>query len=131
MDIKKSFIKTMDSIKNKVSDLTLEIKIQNEFNKLATKFTLYKKENILPITLYGIINDNIITIYGDHNIDKNCIIVNECNKKVYYILEQSVTEIKTKYNNNIYIRKGTIVKVDGDVKEVDAIKIGKKYYLLK
>lgn len=127
----KKFSLIIQNVKNKFDDLLLESKIEQEFKNSNTKFSLYTKENIFPIFLYGKIDNNEIIVYGDYNIRKNSVIINECNKKAYYVINISQVEIKTKYNNSIYIRKGTKILLDDNVEEINVIKAGKKYYIYK
>lgn len=122
---------TIESLKMKVADLVLENKIENNFKQNNTTFILYTKDNVLSTSLSGKIDNNLLTVYGDHKIPKYSIIVNECNKKAYYVLNTTTTEIKTNYNSNNYIRKGTIITLDEKVEEVNVIKAGKKYYIYK
>lgn len=119
----------LDEIKNRVNKVILNAKIDQEYKKNNTKFTLYKKESILPITLYGCIDKDIITVYGDIKIEPYSVIVNECNKQSFRVLETRNTEINTKYDNTIYIRKGIIIHTDKNLKEVKVIKVKNKYYL--
>ncbi len=121
----------VENIKDKINNIILENKIEQEFKNNNTKFSLYTKDNIIPIVLYGKINNNEILVYGDCIIEQNSIIVNECNKKAYYAISSSKQEIQTTHNSNIYIRKGTKILLDENVKEVKVIKAKNKYYLLK
>lgn len=132
MSENKNFLSsTINNIKNKISDIVLENKIESSYKQNNTTFTLYTKDNILSTTLSGRINNNELIVYGDHKIPKYSVIVNECNKKAYYVLNTSTTEIKTNYNSTYYIRKGTKILLDENVEEVNVIKAGKKYFIYK
>jgi len=132
MASKKNFLESaISNIKNKVSDAILETKIESEYKQKNTTFSLYKKDNILSITLSGEIKNKELIVYGDHKIPKYSIIIDESNKKAYYVLNTLTTEIKTVYSSNNYIRKGTIIILDENVEEVNVIKAGKKYYIYK
>jgi len=119
------------NIKEKVDDMLLEKYIENDFKNNNTKFMLCKRDIIIPIFLYGKIEKNELSVYGDHNIEKGSIVVNECNNKAYYVIETKKVEISTKYKSNIYIRKGTKILLDENVQEVKVIKAKNKYYLYK
>ena len=132
MSENKNFLSsTINNIKNKISDIVLENKIESSYKQNNTTFTLYTKDNILSTTLSGRINNNKLIVYGDHKIPKYSVIVNECNKKAYYVLNTSTTEIKTNYNSTYYIRKGTKILLDENVEEANVIKAGKKYFIYK
>lgn len=132
MSENKNFLSsTINNIKNKISDIVLENKIESNYKQNNTTFTLYTKDNILSTTLSGKINNNELIVYGDHKIPKYSVIVNECNKKAYYVLNTSTTEIKTNYNSTHYIRKGTKILLDENVEEANVIKAGKKYFIYK
>ena len=132
MSENKNFLSsTINNIKNKISDIVLENKIESSYKQNNTTFTLYIKDNILSTTLSGRINNNELIVYGDHKIPKYSVIVNECNKKAYYVLNTSTTEIKTNYNSTYYIRKGTKILLDENVEEANVIKAGKKYFIYK
>lgn len=132
MSENKNFLSsTINNIKNKISDIVLENKIESSYKQNNTTFTLYTKDNILSTTLSGRINNNELIVYGDHKIPKYSVIVNECNKKAYYVLNTSTTEIKTNYNSTYYIRKGTKILLDENVEEANVIKAGKKYFIYK
>ena len=118
-------------MKSKFDSMLLENKIEQEFRNNNTKFSLYIENSIFPIVLYGKYENNVLTVYGDYKIKKGNIIVNECNKNIYSVESSSNVELNTKYNSNIYIRKGTKILLDDNVEEVKVIKVKNKYYLIK
>lgn len=121
------FVNLYNKTKQKINDLTLEFKIENQFKKDHNLFKLYKKDGLLPISLGGYINNNII-VYGNHIDKKNCIIMSEVDQKLYVIKKTKLTELKIMYENIEYIRLGTIFEVDENLEQVEVIKVKDKYY---
>ena len=123
-------INLFNKAKQKINELTLEMKIENQFKKDHSLFKLYKKGNMLPITLSGY-NETNITVYGNHIDKKNCIIMDETNQKKYVIKNVKLTELKIMFENVEYSRIGSIFEVDETIEEVEVIKVKDKYYKYK
>lgn len=125
------FKKTARTIKDKTNQILLDRNIESYFNNKNIKFTLYKKDSILFNTLYGYIENNKLIVLNNYNIPNGSIIVNECNKKTYYVIKTETSNIDIVYNNQTYNKPSTIIQIDGNVEEVNVVKAGKKYYKVK
>lgn len=122
------FQKIYDDAKIKINQIMLENRIEKKFREEHFSYTLYIKDSLFTYKLYGhLLNDNLI-IYGEHNIPKYSVIVNDYTKEKYCILGTKEEELKIVLDNKDYIRKGISISFDNNLEEVNVIKVGKKYY---
>ena len=119
----------INDTKVKINDYLLEYNIYNSFKNKNILFTLYENKTLLSKKVYGFYLDNNVIIYGNYEITDYALLINETNKKIYNIKKSKSSNINILYNGEEYTRKGTMLYLDTNIKEVDAIKIGKKFYI--
>ena len=126
-----AFSKFWKKTKQKVGDSVLEMKIESKFRTDNKLFNIYGKGELISLTVYGILEDNKVKAYGKVETEINNVLVDDETKIAYYIdsLEESTVDVVL--DGVSYNRPATIINLDSDVKEVEVIKAGKKYYLQK
>lgn len=126
--LKEKILKGCNDVKKAFSDWLLNFNIENKFRKDNKSFMIYLKQSIFPFYINGYFERNNLIVYGDH-LDKIHGFINDYNnKKIYYIEEAKLCDVKVLYNNIEYIKKGTLFTLEEKVEEVDVTKVGKKYY---
>lgn len=126
-----SFSKFWKKAKQTVNDSVLEIKIESKFKKDNNTFSIYGKNDLISLTVYGYIEDDKVVAFGKVDAEVNEVLVDDETKKAYYINSVSDSTVDIIVDGVKYTRPATVISLDSDVKEVDVIKAGKKYYLVK
>ena len=124
-------INKINLFKDKINEYIIENKIELKFKNNNIPFQLYESKNLFPICLSGYYENSKIVVYGTPKINNNSIIINMNNKEAYYVIDTKNTEIKITYEDKEYVKKATMISIDKNVKEVEVIKAGKRYFLLK
>lgn len=124
------FSKFWKKTKQTVNDSILEIKIESKFKNDNSSFNIYGADDIVPLIVYGSINDNKALVYGKVETEVNNILVDD-NDKAYFVNSLIDSTVDVVVDGVTYTREATIIVLDENVEEVKVIKAGKKYYLQK
>ncbi len=119
----------INKAKVKLNECVLEYNVYNSFKNKNILFSLYEKNSLLNKKVYGFYLDNNVIVYGNYEINDYALLINEKNKNIYNIRKSKSTNINILCDGEQYIRQGTLFYLDTNIKEVDAIKIGKKFYI--
>lgn len=126
-----AFSKFWKKTKQSVSDSILESKIKSMYEKSKTEYTIYKKGELFNQTVYGSIEENVLTIFGKEELEAYNLVVEEKSGHAYFIVGIEENTVMIEYDGTVYERPAMRLTLDADVEEVDVIKAGKRYFLYK
>jgi len=127
------FKKWWKNTKKSVNDTILESKIESSFKNAHHGYNIYKHDGGLfnSSTCYGDIKDEALIYWGEDKIEPYSLIIDTKDNKAYYALDSEPVTVSSTVDGTVYERKGTSIKLNADVEEVDVIKGGDRYFLYK
>lgn len=128
------FAKLFKKAKQTISDSVLESKLEAQFNRSHNEFTVYTPSNTIlsNFTVYGAIENDRLTYFGDREILPFCVIVNSVTKQAYYAgADEGETAVRIHFEGETYERSGRVILLDPNVTEVRVIKAGDRYFLYR
>lgn len=126
-----AFKKFWNKTKKAVGDAVLENNIESTFKREHEEFSLYQKDELLGVTLYGFTEGLELTVWGKPEVREYSVIVNKKTQDAYYALKTEDTKCKAIVDGVEYERDATKITLTNDVTEVKVIKAGKRFFLYK
>ena len=129
-----SFGKWWKGVKKSASDAMLETRIESAWNKTHRSFSITKFSTALingAYNAYGEIEGDILTIFGTEDVKPFSVVIDDKNKKAYYITKVESIAVSVVYEGETYQRDGLKLTLDPNVEEVRVIKADGRYFLYK
>ncbi|MCR4899159.1 MAG: hypothetical protein K5892_08080 [Acholeplasmatales bacterium] len=124
------FSRAWNKTKQSVNDSILEGKIESSYKKAHLEYTNYTKDEMLSKTYYGAIENDKLTVFGNHEVKTYSVIIGP-DEKAYYVVAIEETEVASTVEGIEYKRPGMILTLDKNVEEVNVVKAGKRYFIYK
>lgn len=140
--LKKCIGSFFKNLSDGVDNLTLEARLEGAFKNTEGNqpLDIYQPKNLMAVTYYGSVSkeEKKAKIYCSKNtkIEYSSILVMSSGEK-YYILDSKEIDIPITLTENssshvsVHHHYGLELTLDPEVKEVKAIRVNGKYYLLK
>ena len=127
-----AFKRFWNKTKQSVNDAVLESKIRSAYEKAHKSYTIYTKNELIPKSLCGEIQDGILTVFGEEEIKPFAVVIaNDEEEKAFYVVSTEKTTVSSAVEGVTYERPGTAVTLDENVQEVNVVKAGKRYFIYK
>lgn len=127
------FKKWWNNTKKSVNDTILESKIESSFKNAHHSYNVYTHDGGLfnSSTVFGDLKGTSLIYWGEDKIAPFSLIIDTKDDKAYYTGESTAVTVSSSVDGTVYERKGTSIKLDAKVEEVDVIKGGNRYFLFK
>ena len=130
---KKSFFQGFKEDLKKTVD---EIRIRNAFRKGSSSYRLYTGES-LALPLFGKMTDEGLLVLGNYDVPFGSVLLSEEDEsKVFYVVGIKKSEginvsilLGQGEEETLYVKEASLLLLDPDVKEVDVIPCGDRYFL--
>ncbi len=119
----------LNKVKNTIHKMIDDAEVETNYKKNAEIFNIYKKNGFIALKVYGYIHENTIEIYGKYDLEIDSIIIRKLSKKAYRLIHFENIELFISGTHNIIKKDGMKLFIKDDLKEVNVIKAGNKYFL--